>query len=63
MKKFKAGDFVVHVTGGPVWVVKHETVSGELYCERWTGAVMLRESFSEETLRSASSTEIASLRK
>ena len=60
---FKPGNFIVHVTGGPVHVVKFETSTGDIHCERWSGAVFLKETFSPETIRLAKQSEIDAMQK
>jgi uncharacterized protein YodC (DUF2158 family) len=58
MPTFKSGDFVVHVTGGPVFVVKFVTYDDEYYCERWSEIGFVREQFTPATIRLATQAEI-----
>lgn len=62
MPTFKPGDFIVHVTGGPVHAVKFLSNNGEYYCERWSDIGFVRQSFTPETIRLATQAEIDSMR-
>lgn len=60
---FKPGAFVVHLTGGPVHIVKFITSNDEVYCERWNGVGFIKETFSPETLRLATTAEVEAMKK
>jgi uncharacterized protein YodC (DUF2158 family) len=63
MPTFRPGDFIVHVTGGPVHVVKFMTSDGEYYCERWSDTGFVRDKFTPETIRPATQEQIDLMQK
>ena len=62
MSAFKAGDFVVHITGGPVMAVSMEDSNGSFHCERWGTGAFIKEKFEADVLRLATPAEIAAMK-